>query len=266
MNTNVTIHPRVYQFLKVWSKAEKQNDSTVQFKLAQLYSLSDRADSASKAFALYKKVTKSKRYTKLRANAVLAVGKCYENGYGVRRSYQQAIEWYKRVDGAIFDDFQHNPDPLDEALSAQIKCYAENGELDQMLVYNDERIESEMAAAELGDSRAQNFLSNLYCFGGEVEQSYEKAAYWAKKAAENGDATAQIRLGSFYFSGQGVKKNEQMALYLWRKAAIQGRDEAMFSLGKYYESVKQYKEGAKWFRSYAETRIEWRNERLGWKN
>ena len=36
------------------------------------------------------------------------------------------------------------------------------------------------------------------------------------------------------------------------------------SRAEHYEKVRCYKESAKWHRKYAELRIKWRNERLGW--
>ena len=41
-------------------------------------------------------------------------------------------------------------------------------------------------------------------------------------------------------------------------------EQAQFQLAELYEKTKNYKEAAKWYRQYAQMRIQWRNERLGW--
>ena len=48
----------------------------------------------------------------------------------------------------------------------------------------------------------------MYYNGKGVDQNYEKAAAWFKKAAEHGEhVKAQFHLGQMYYWGEGVRQN-----------------------------------------------------------
>jgi len=79
-------------------------------------------------------------------------------------------------------------------------------------------------------------LGEMYREGDGVERSWEKAAYWVRKAAEQGNTNAQFRLGDFYKHGEGVDQNSEQAVYWLRKAAEQGNADAQFSLSEMYHN------------------------------
>lgn len=60
-------------------------------------------------------------------------------------------------------------------------------------------------------------------FGTEkrVEEDYETAVEWFRKAAELGDFAAQRNLGYLYLKGKGVKKDKVEARKWLEKAAAQ---------------------------------------------
>lgn len=80
--------------------------------------------------------------------------------------------------------------------------------------------------AENGDAGAQFNLGAMYKNGEGVEQNYQEALKWYKKAAEQGYADAQIILGSMHYVGQGVEQDKVMAFEWWSKAARQGNEAA----------------------------------------
>lgn len=69
----------------------------------------------------------------------------------------------------------------------------------------------------------------------EIEQSYEKAREWYKKAAEQGNSDAQFKLANIYEEGQGVQQSFEKAVEWYEKAAILGNAEAQLKMGIMYE-------------------------------
>ncbi len=56
-----------------------------------------------------------------------------------------------------------------------------------------------LVLAEQGHARAQYELGGLYNMGKGVEQDYEQAAKWYRRAALQNDADAQCSLGNMYY-------------------------------------------------------------------
>ena len=71
----------------------------------------------------------------------------------------------------------------------------------------------------------------MYAKGQGVQQDYQQAVQWYRKAAEQGNADAQNNLGLMYANGQGVKQDYQQAVQWFRKAAEQGDASAQINLG-----------------------------------
>lgn len=207
--------------------AEKKNDEQAQFQLAELYIASKNPALLSEAVELYKKSAKQ-GFT----DAKFALGRCYEEGIGVRKNYRGAIEWYKAAEISITNDLFKYPDPVGEADRARLDSLVESGIFDMLMdsidYDNEPTLETDECNAELGDADAQNSLGCRYKVGKDVEKDISKAFYWFHKSAE------------------------------------QGYEAGMLHLAELYEKTKNYKEAAKWYRRYAQMRIQWRNERLGW--
>lgn len=215
------------RMLELKELAEKKNDEQAQFQLAELYIASKNPALRSEAVELYKKSAKQ-GFT----DAKFALGRCYEEGIGVRKNYRGAIEWYKAAEISITNDLFKYPDPVGEADRARLDSLVESGIFDMLMdsidYDNEPTLETEECNAELGDADAQNSLGCRYKVGKDVEKDISKAFYWFHKSAE------------------------------------QGYEAGMLHLAELYEKTKNYKEAAKWYRRYTEMRIQWRNERLGW--
>ncbi len=111
-------------------------------------------------------------------------------------------------------------------------------------------------AAEQGYGPAQHNLGVDYYYGDGVEQNYEEAVKWYRKAAEQEIAIAQSALAYCYYDGRGVEQNYEEAVKWYRKAAEHGDAIAQSNLASCYYSgwgVEQnYEEAVKWYRKAAE--------------
>lgn len=256
----ITYSPKLQYLMKLWQRATDSNDVNAQFYLACCFVKSEKNSTQKKAFAFFKKLANQERRTSLQTDAQYMLAYCYENGYGITRSYKQACKWYEKA-------YINANNDIYEALEEKI-----NRELDAVLDKPDnseitsELVDCVIEAAEGGNINSQKYLMELYQFGsGCIEANDEKVAYWAERAAENGDSEAMCKIGNMYLNGRGVKQNCKKALYWLEKATAQGEADAACSIGYYYNLQKQYKKAAKWYRTGAELRIDWRNKKLSGK-
>lgn len=89
--------------------------------------------------------------------------------------------------------------------------------------------------AMAGSPEAQHDLAAIYIAGhAGVEQNYERAVYWFRKAAEKGVANARYNLGVLNHQGLGVKANLDEAIYWYKQAAEKNHAEAQYNLGIAY--------------------------------
>jgi len=64
------------------------------------------------------------------------------------------------------------------------------------------------------DALPQYYLGVMYLQGQGVEQNFEEAGKWLRKAAENRLPQAQYKLANLYTEGKGVPKDYEFA-YVW---------------------------------------------------
>lgn len=81
---------------------------------------------------------------------------------------------------------------------------------------------------------AQYAIAVLYWLGKGVDQDYEQAAKWLKRAISSGHIKAQLKLGFLYLQGKGVEKDEVEARKNFLVAAEHGFVDAQFNLGVMY--------------------------------
>lgn len=96
-------------------------------------------------------------------------------------------------------------------------------------------LEDKIAAAEGGDPDCMESLAQAYLNGNDVEQDFEKSAYWWEKLAETGNAIGQFNIGLHYAKGCGVKRDFDKAAEWMEKAAENGDEDAP-------DVAKMYKE------------------------
>ncbi|MFQ5661321.1 MAG: tetratricopeptide repeat protein [Gammaproteobacteria bacterium] len=67
---------------------------------------------------------------------------------------------------------------------------------------------------------AQYYLGMMYYQGQAVDQNYEEAGEWFRKAAEQGIPHAQYKLGNLYMKGLGVPRDYEYA-YAWYRTGAE---------------------------------------------
>ena len=79
------------------------------------------------------------------------------------------------------------------------------------------------SAAEQGVADAQDRTGTMYATGRGVEQDWDTAVMWWRKAADAGDMDSQWSLGQcYYYGGRGVDRDVAQAMEWFRRAAAQG--------------------------------------------
>ncbi len=262
MNETITYTPEFKRLINLLRHAAEPNNVTAQFDLAKVYLKCKNVELWKRAFSTFKKLG-NQSYTTVQTDARYMLGICYENGYGITKSYSRAIKWYKMIGSSIGNDNSYVCKPFQEEINKRIDAI-----LDE---FSSKRITPEIVdciidAAESGDVDAQKYLMGLYEDGdGDIKADDEEAAYWTEKAAKNGDIEAMAQLGRMYYYGQGVERDLRKGRDLMEYAAEQGSASAAYTLGRHYERMTSTKKAAAWFRKYAELEIKHRNKQLGWE-
>ncbi len=269
MKENLTYSPEFKRFIDLLRHAAEPENTNAQYDLARVFLKCESRELQKKAFSTFKRLA-NQNYTAVQTDAQFVLALCYENGYGIAKSYPRAIRWYKTASDNISNDLANNPDPVWDKAYKEFKETLEDftdidAALDSFLCEETpEELNCITEAAEAGDADSQAYLMKLYEFGGGyTEADKNEYAYWAEKAAENGNTEAMEELGKMYYYG---KQDYKSALYWLEKAASRGAEYSCCLLGKYYEAKKQYKTSAEWYRIFAGRGIDSRNKRLGWEN
>lgn len=177
----------------------------------------------------------------IQAECLLA--KCYQNGYGVNKDYEKAINLLKRAEAqyTISPTYFHGINLFQYLYgekATMIDCYAllgifyDNGF--GCIQDNGKAAEFYKKAADGGNANAMNNLGVMFANGKGVEKSLEKAVELYTKSANAGNAVAMTNLASCYEDGTVVSKDDSKALYWYNKAAEQDSTIGQQSLGTYY--------------------------------
>ena len=152
------------------------------------------------------------------ANAVL-LGKAYESGTQVAKDLSKAQYYYTA--GAYYGN--------DEAKFLLARLNLKN-----RLNTDESQIQQIIEAADNGYDEACTYLGNLFYDGNYVEQSYEKAVSYWKKAEERNNAEAQYLLAFCYANEKGVPANYNLARMLAEQSNQQGYPRGARMLGHIY--------------------------------
>lgn len=271
MDENITLYPEFERLLNILN-GDRSGNPAAQYELAVLLLKSETPENRKRALVQFRDLAHGE-YTTSQTNAQFMLGLCYENGFGVSKSYQSAIRWYRNAVNNIYDnDFTKNPDPVSERGIKRLVELTEGRDFDEALdeilfdKTSDESVTCVTDSAEAGDMESQEYLMELYDLGTkDVPEDKEEAMYWAQKAAENGSTKAMEYVAKKYYSGWDVEKNVSLGLYWYEKASQNGSKDAPGAIARHLQAQKRYKEAAAWHRIHAERQIKYRNWRLGWK-
>jgi len=222
-----------------------------------------------------------------KSDAMVWLGKMYEDGKGVGQDYSKAMEWYIKAANMGDPDAMNNMGAMyheGKGIGKNYNCArgwyqkAINAGCDvaknnlSRLLYAQGKYEEALSCfreeAEAGKSGAMTWLGNMYEEGKGVAKNYSEAMRWYKKAAETGDTEAMCYLGDRYYKGQSVTQNYEEAAKWFRKAADGGLAKAMNALGWCYYNgqgvTQNYEEAIKWYRKAAEAGNADGMNNLGW--
>ena len=154
-------------------------------------------------------------------NAMLALGRFYEQGVGVARNYTKAMEWYEKAAKAGQPEGYYN---LGVCYEIGMGATADAAKA----------VQSYQKAADMGLALAMYKLSSVYISGVRdggatgAAKDPAKGISYLEKAANAGMAVAANDLGAIYLSGLlGQKKDEKKALAMFIRAADLGNLEAV---------------------------------------
>ncbi|HEX3046918.1 MAG TPA: AAA-like domain-containing protein [Bacillota bacterium] len=206
------------------------------------------------------------------------IGFMHENGFNVKKDYQEAMCWYQkgaesgnawsmlRLGDIYFNGFGVKPD-YDEAIKWYLKA-ADAGNATSMetlgnIYCNGLGIKRDYTKAtywytkgvDAGNNNAMYDLGYMYEFGDKPINDPRKALQWYQKGAKTGNSNSMLGIGRIYFQGLGVKQDNQKTFYWIDKAAKAGNTSAMGDLGTLYArgiGIKQdYAQAIYWLRKGA---------------
>jgi len=142
------------------------------------------------------------------AEAQLALGFMYSEGYGVTQDHAEAVKWFQLSAG------QGNA----RAQAALGAAYASGRGVRQD---PSEAAKWRRRAADQGDAIAQAALGAAYSQGYGVPRDHAEAVKWYRRAADQGNVHGHAMLGYAYAHGFGVPQDVVLA-YMWFDLAAAG--------------------------------------------
>ncbi len=201
----------------------------------------------------FEEATKRLAKNKTDAHAMTLIAELYRDGHGVKRSFEQAVRWYKlaaeRGDrNALFAlgsaALKGEGMARDEAAArAWFEQAAAKGHatahynLGVMALDSDiqdfrSALDHFRQAAEGGNADAAYSLAVLYKEGKGTPRDLAQAVRWMTRAADENITAAIVELAIMTFNGSGVTKDEAQAAKLFRKAALRNNPIAMNRLAR----------------------------------
>jgi TPR repeat protein len=175
----------------------------------------------------YEKVHRVLRVDPSFVRAQYNLGIMYEQGYGVKQDFKQAVVLYRKAAEQGYAGAQcalgimyHQGQGVQQDFKQAVAWYRK--------------------AVEQGHAHAQYHLGRMYYNGQGVQQDFKQAVAWYQKAAEQGNAGAQCNLASMYDGGRGVKQDSKQAALWFQKAADQGHTMSHLCLGDLSQESGDY--------------------------
>ncbi len=154
------------------------------------------------AYKMFQELTKRSLFSS-EANAYL--GLMCENGWGVSKNEERALEHYK--EGSSIPWVKEAYDRLFQKLDGERR---------------DLEIKQNFERANAGEPWAQYFIGWCYYNGYRMEKNYRMALYFLEKAARGGVGKAMALLGDMYYNGEGVEADRSKAKAYYSDALRHG--------------------------------------------
>ncbi len=147
-------------------------------------------------------------WARVKGDGAYLLGMTYENGDGVEKNFDKALECYREV-----------ADEEPRAASRIGYLYLWRDEDNQDFAAAARWF---MKAAEQGVAEAQLHLGVMLLNGYGVEENPRRAFKWVKEAADQGLAGANRELGMMYVEGKGVDLDREVGMRYLATAASMG--------------------------------------------
>ena len=184
-----------------------------------------------KAFELFNQIAEewNEKNEELRCSLFL-IARSYNNGYGIERNIQKAVEYYEKASFLDDSNSMYN-------LAIIYKSGDTNFEIQRDIKKAADLYER---AIELGDIDSLNNLANIYKIGYpnfRVQKNIKRAIELYLKAIEMGDSEALNNLANLYRFGdseQGIEPDINKAIELYEQAVNVRNINAMYNLSLVY--------------------------------
>lgn len=177
-----------------------------------------------------------KRASKLNnKNIIFQLGVCYLNGYGVKNNPSEAFKYFSEAHnmgsfdatyqlGKLYELGVGVPNDKNKAIELY-EIAANNGivfakeALNSILLQEEQdELQRNKKAGDLGDSNACLYVANCYLNGNGTDKNLDEAFLWCNKAAKLLNKEAICLLASFYEKGIGTLINKNEAFKCYKKA------------------------------------------------
>ena len=176
-------------------------------------------------------------------HAIYEIACIYDNGLGIERNSEKALEYYFRA--------------IDAGNSYAMVAMAQKYHFGEDISVGQDfkrAMDLYLKAAELNNSRAMVGLGTLFFNGNGVDKNYVFAMDWCRRAANLGNINAMNKIAKLYRSGLGLdnKQPDYISAYDWfTKAANLGSVSANRTIGDMYLDgslgVNESVEALKWY-------------------
>ena len=206
------------------------------------------------------------------AVALLNMGFCYRDGFGVEEDKDKAQEYFekaasqgsRRAEYQIAQEQYNSGDKKQQRIAYKTArkladanyswghlllgdCYYEGGVVKKDMARSQKHY---LQAAELGNPFAQAFLGICYASGNRFPLNPSLAVKWAQRSVEQNDPTGKYLMGGLYELGIGVPQSDSLAFHYYQMAADNDFTEAFPKVSRYYISgigVEQNAEKAEYW-------------------
>lgn len=152
------------------------------------------------------------------AQSQYSIGFMHNEGLGVEKNVQKALDWYVKSANQGFVDAQYS--------AGRIYLFS--------LQQYEDAFKYFKLAAENNEHRAQFFLGMMYYRGDGISKDLKKSAHWYLQSAQRGNINAQFFIGQMYELGEGVLQNDKYSLKWFKLAAKNGQQDAQYKLAVIY--------------------------------
>nr|WP_275897283.1 tetratricopeptide repeat protein [Helicobacter suis] len=145
----------------------------------------------------------------------MGLGFLYQNGEGVKKDCQKAMQYYKKAgDLGNAEGYYNVAEYLGDYRGDQYECRIKQ-DVQKAMQYL-------YKAAGMGLAKAYEYLGTMYRFESPLKkQDYKKAFEYYKKAADMGDTEATTQLAIMYKDGLGVQKDPQKSKEYYEEAGTE---------------------------------------------